>query len=133
MANLSLTARVRVPPLFQLASDYRSINRPCVLYARSSLFAKGESDNNTEGKTKIEWFSGSYMMLGFKNVITETDAYSEFYLVRNVQSSKKTEEEEEEKEEKDEISTFDRVVGDLKQLGSDALDTTFDAVNNILY
>ena len=81
MTIAAFTGSMKTLPMFHLSTSTRAIGRDALLYAVEPKLLGYGSD--AEVALSRKWFSGMYVLLGYKHTISSTDAYSEFSFTRN--------------------------------------------------
>ena len=78
MAREAFVGSITTLPMFSLASQRRAVMRTCLLYCVEPRFTTAPSlaDNTT-------WFTGLYMISGFKHMISGSQVTSEFLINRS--------------------------------------------------
>ena len=80
---MALTAKITTTPIFSLASDNSAINRTCkVSCAEPKIVVPSNPSNYAP-----TWFSGFYEIFGFKHIITNNSAESQFFISRGTGSA----------------------------------------------
>ena len=80
---MAIIGTVKTLPLFQLSSMKRTINKPCFVYALEPRFQGVKRDPNAfkdNGTIKglAPFYTGQYVITGFKHTISGNSAHSEF-------------------------------------------------------
>jgi len=83
MLEMTLTGNITTIPMFSLCNMKRVITKPCkLLCIEPQMFNQNNSNTNLLSKKHLTWFSGAYKMMGFKHTISNSNAKSEFLIVR---------------------------------------------------
>ena len=83
LKKMAIIGTVKTLPLFQLSSMKRTINKPCFVYALEPRFQGVKRDPNAfkdNGTIKglAPFYTGQYVITGFKHTISGNSAHSEF-------------------------------------------------------
>ena len=90
MAKFTLKGNITTIPMFSLCNIRRVLNRPCkLLCIEPQMFNKDNTD--LLSKKHLTWFSGAYIMFGFRHTISNSTAKSEFFINRPGAYDKKPE------------------------------------------
>jgi hypothetical protein len=79
-STMFMKGTVKTTPMFNLASNRRCMTRNCLLYCIEPRFKANQSMGQVKANTT--WFSGLYMILGYKHTISSGGAESEFLLAK---------------------------------------------------
>ena len=75
----SLTMSIKTLPIFHI-SNIHHMNSPCIVFAQDAPI---KQSLDTERTLLNSFFSGLYLVVGFKHTISTKSATSEFSLVKN--------------------------------------------------